>query len=515
MPKLPILTLKDLLATIKKNNPECDCDLITLAYEFGEKAHAGQMRMSGEPYFQHCVWTAHRLAELKLDTATIAAGLLHDVVEDCAVSPATLRKEFGDEICELVAGVTKLGKLKYRGIERYVENLRKMTVAMAEEIRVIFIKFCDRVHNLKTLDAHPEPTKRKRIAQESIEIYAVIANRLGMGELKGELEDLAFPFVNPQGFAKTKALFEAKVKVKKPYIDRFIKLLEPTLKETVKGSYKIHGRLKHLYTLWQKLQKPEVDWNIDRVYDLIAVRVIVPDIADCYGVLGAIHQTYPPMPGRIKDYIATPKANGYQSLHTTVLTPDDQIIEIQIRTFQMHEDAEHGAAAHWTYKETPNEVREKDTFVLKNSQRLDWIQHMLRWQQRAQENPEAFLTKIKTDFFADRIFVLTPRGDVIDLPREATPVDFAYAIHTDLGHSCTGAMVNDSIMPLDSVLSSGDIVKIIVDKKRKKPSSDWLEFVKTNTARDHIRSVLKLHAPVRAVRPRANGQTNSRRQKRS
>jgi len=484
------MTIQDLINTIKKNTLAVDFDLLQLAYEFAEKAHQGQKRASGEDYIQHSLETANLLAKFRLDETTIIAGLLHDVPEETQVSLKEIKKEFGEEIANLIEGITKLGKIKYRGIERYVENLRKMFVAIAKDVRVIFIKFADRMHNLKTLSALPKE-KQKRIALESLEIYAPIAHRLGMNDLKGRLEDLIFPYLYPQEYKITKKIFEQKIKVRNPFIKKFIVSLQKELAQAGFKDLEIHGRIKYLYSFYLKLNRPEINKNPDKIYDLIAVRIIIPydKIIDCYSVLGLIHNKWKPLPNRIKDYIATPKSNGYQSLHTTVFGPDDKIVEIQIRTQKMHRETEYGITANWIYAEKgkPKQGAQID------KKRMTWLNHLLEWQKESEsEQPEDFLKKLKMNFFKDRIFVFTPRGDVIDLSEQATPIDFAYHIHTNIGNSCTGVLINNHISSLDTLLKSGDVVKIITSKSRKKPSLDWLKFVKTHQARSKIKSALKL-----------------------
>jgi GTP pyrophosphokinase len=483
------MTFEDLLDTIKKNNLKVDFDLLQLAYEFAEKAHFGQKRASGEDYIQHSLETAILLAKFKLDETTIIAGLLHDVPEETSVSLKKIKKEFGEEIANLVEDITKLGKIKYRGIERYVENLRKMFVAIAKDVRVIFIKFADRMHNLKTLSALSKE-KQKRIALESLEIYAPIAHRLGMNELRGQLEDLAFPYIYPQEYKITKKIFQEKIKVRNPFVEKFKKELKKELALAGFKNLEIHGRIKHLYSFYLKLNRPEINKNPDKIYDLIAIRIIVPEkIVDCYSILGLIHSKWKPLPQRIKDYIAMPKFNGYQSLHTTVFGLDNKIIEIQIRTQKMHRETEYGIIANWVYAEKgkPKHGGQID------KKRMIWLNHLLEWQKESEsEQPEEFLKKLKINFFKDRIFIFTPKGDVIDLPEQATPIDFAYHVHTDIGHSCTGALINNHLSPLDTLLKSGDVVKIITSKSRKKPSLDWLKFAKTHQARSKIKSALKI-----------------------
>lgn len=472
-----------LLARVKANNPKADLDLVRLAFEYAEEAHRGQTRRSGVPYIQHSLRTAEILAELKLPWPIVVAGLLHDVPEDTDRTLKDLEKEFGADIASMVAGITKLGTIKYRGIDRYVENLRKMFVAMASDIRVILIKFADRMHNLETLDALPTK-KRLRIALESLEIFAPIANRLGMNEIKSKIEDLAFRHAMPEEYEWVSKLAQEAVQVKAGYTKRVSHQLSKYLKEANVPFVSIEGRVKHLYSLYRKLLRHERD--IVQIYDLIALRIIVPQVADCYAALGIIHQHWKPMKGRIKDYIAVPKPNGYQSLHTTVFCEDGEIVEFQIRTEQMHEEAERGIAAHWQYDED-------------GKQALDSIHRQLAWVKDLAERPLSMKAgaefgsseDARIDVFQNRIFVFTPQGDVIDLPEGATPVDFAYNIHTQVGHSCVGARVNDEIVSLDTRLSSGDMCEIITDKNRKSPNPDWLNFIKTGVARNHIKTAAK------------------------
>ena len=483
------MIIEDLLNIIKKNNLKVDATLIRLAYEFAEKAHFGQKRASGEDYIQHPLETACTLAKFKLDEATIIAGLLHDVPEETKVTLREIEKEFGKEIASLVEGITKLGTIKYRGMERYIENLRKMFVAMAKDVRIIFIKFADRIHNLRTLSALPEE-KQKRIALESLEIYAPIAHRLGMKEFGGRLEDLTFPFVYPQEYKITKKIFEQKIKVRNPYVEKFIEKIQKKLSTANFKNLQIYGRIKHLYSFYLKLNSLKINKNPDKIYDLIAIRIIVSEeVGDCYSVLGLIHEEWKPLPNRIKDYIAVPKYNGYQSLHTVVFGPNNKIIEIQIRTQKMHREAEYGIVAHWVYAEKGKPKQR----IQVDKKRLLWLNHLIEWQKEAEsEQPEEFLKKLKMNFFRDRIFIFTPKGDVIDLPEQSTAIDFAYHVHSDVGNSCISVLVNDHICPLDTTLKSGDVVKIITSKGRQKPSLDWLKFIKTHQARSKIKSALKI-----------------------
>jgi len=463
-----------------------DLDLVRLAYDFAEQAHRGQTRKSGEPYIEHPLQTAITLAKMGMDQDTIIAGLLHDVPEDTAYSLVDVEKNFGSGVANLVAGITKLGVIKYRGIERYAENLRRMFISMAQDIRIILIKMADRLHNLKTLK-HLAPEKQKRIAQESLEIYASIANRLGMGHIKGEIEDLAFPYVLPEEYAWMKNDVLPKIELKMEYIETVIKLIKKELVKNKIAVLSIHGRPKRLYSLYKKLIKPHYDRDVSKIHDLVATRIIVATISDCYKALGLIHQIWKPFPGRIKDYIAQPKPNGYQSLHTTVFGPDGKVVEIQIRTNKMHEQAEYGIAAHWNYKEFSRSTKKIGDKGYTPPEKLKWIQELVEWQKEIQDSQQ-YLKSLTVDVFKNRIFVFTPKGDVIDLPEEATTVDFAYHVHSFIGDHCTGAKINGQIVSLDTVLKNGDVVEIITDKNRKTPAYDWLKFVKTQAAKDKIRN---------------------------
>lgn len=456
-----------------------DVSLIERAYIFAQRAHDGQVRHTGEPYFYHAAEVAKKLAMLKLPSNVIAAGILHDVPEDTAKTVEDVRDAFGDDVAHMVGAITKLGKVKYRGEERYAENLRKMFVAMAEDVRVIFIKFADRMHNLETLYALPEH-KRLRIAKEVLEIYAPIANRLGMGEYRGAFEDYAFKYLDPKSYSWTQHLLEERVKKFGPAMDRALKEVDLSAKEHGISNANVHGRVKHCYSLHKKLERYKGDMS--KVYDIVALRVVVNSIPDCYAVLGILHGMYTPLPGRIKDYIAQPKPNGYQSLHTTVFDKDGSILEFQIRTKTMHEENEYGIAAHWKYKEGENDkerqVRwmEELALIQKELSTSDFMRH---------------LNELKFDMFNGHIFVFTPRGDVLDLPEEATPVDLAYAIHSEIGNKAVQCRVNGEIRALDTRLKSGDMCEIIVDKNRKLPNEDWLQFVKTRHAKEKIKDALR------------------------
>lgn len=479
---------------------EADQKLIRRAFDFAEKYHAEQTRKTGEPFVTHEIETAIFIANLHLDAQAIAAALLHDVCEDTPCSQGELKKNFGAKIAELVDGVTKLGKIRItrrwlilrdekelKEFDRQVETIRKMFVAMARDIRVILIKLADRRHNMKTLEG-VEPNKRLRIAQETLEIYAPIAYRLGMGDLKGQLEDLAFPYVYPEEYQKLKTMVQIPRQEKEKYIAKIrLTLLKKLAKAGIRTE--IHGRTKHLYSLWRKLQRYNND--IAQIYDLVAIRIMVRDLDECYKVLGVIHDMWKPLVGRIKDYIAQPKPNGYQSLHTTVFATNGQIVEIQIRTREMHDRAENGIAAHWHYAE------KKGTFnyLIKQNGRvpykeLVWIKELNRWQKAIRDNKE-IAESLSLDFFSDRIFVYTPKGDVKNLPAGATPIDFAFAVHTDIGKSCVGVKVNGKMVDLAHPLQNGDIVEILI-KKNSRPKQDWLKIAKTSDARAKIRSALRI-----------------------
>lgn len=466
------MTFNQLKETVKAHLPQADEKLLEKAFNFAATAHQNQKRATGEDYIQHSLSTAQTLAELNLPLPIIIAGILHDIPEDTACTLDEIRKEFGADIEKMVEGITKLSNIKYRGTERYIENLRKMFVAMAQDIRVILIKFADRLHNLQTLYALPA-NKQKRIALETLEIYAPIANRLGMGELQARLEDAAFKYAYPEAFVKMEEIVEKNFPIKKKALNNMIRKLKNRLEKENLKYREIYGRTKHYYSFYRKYVRYQEDPS--KIYDLVALRVIVDSVADCYTVLGVIHNLWKPIRGRIKDFIAQPKPNGYQSLHTTVFNDDQEIIEIQIRTQPMHEQAEYGIAAHWEYKENGHP----------ESQEIDWVMELAKWIKNI-DNNAAFLHGAKIDVLQNRIFVFTPQGDVIDLPENATPVDFAYQIHTEIGNKCSQALVNNEHKNLDQVLKNGDVVQIITDKNRKGPDPKWLKFVKTRIARNQI-----------------------------
>ncbi len=457
---------------IMKKKPRSDeKKLIRKAYYFAEKAHEGQKRASGEPYFNHVFATAKNLAEFGFDATTIAAGFLHDTVEDTEVTEEDIEKEFGKEIAFLVNGVTKLGTLKYQGRKRHVESLRKFFIAIAEDFRVVAIKLCDRLHNVQTLE-YVRKEKQKRIALETIEIYGPLAFRLGMSKLAGKLQDYAFPFAYPEEAKMVDELLKKRKKSDERYLEKVWRILKVELAEHGIKDAEIHSRVKGKYSLWKKLLRKNMD--IDRIYDIVALRVIVPQVEDAYRVLGIIHSRWRPLPGRIKDYIALPKINGYQSIHTTIFTGDGGIAEIQIRTYDMHEYAEYGPAAHSLYKQ---------------GEKIAWIQELKEVQSET-KNEQQFMRNLKMDFFDYRIFVFTPLGDVIDLPKGASALDFAYAIHTEIGNHAQAAKINGKHSALKTILQNGDIVEIITAKNAK-PSRKWLDYVKTSLARRHIQNATK------------------------
>ncbi|HHV06731.1 MAG TPA: bifunctional (p)ppGpp synthetase/guanosine-3',5'-bis(diphosphate) 3'-pyrophosphohydrolase [Firmicutes bacterium] len=474
------MKLGDLCRKIKSYNPKTDLNLVTKAYEFAALAHKGQFRISGDPYIQHPLGVASILAELELDVITVAASLLHDVVEDTQFTLEDINETFGEDIGLLVDGVTKLSRIEYKSKEeQQVENLRKMFFAMAKDIRVILIKLADRLHNLRTLKYLPV-RKQKKIAQETLDVYAPLAHRLGIFRIKWELEDTAFRYLEPEKYYELVEKVAKKRQERESYINKVIGIFMTKLEE-VGIEAEIQGRPKHLYSIYQKMAQQNKDFR--EIYDLTAIRVIVDSIKDCYGVLGVVHTLWKPVPGRFKDYIAMPKINMYQSLHTTVIGPEGEPLEIQIRTQEMHRTAEYGIAAHWRYKEGTKGTDEFDKKLL-------WLRQMLEWQHDLRDARE-FMETLKIDLFADEVFVFTPRGDVIDLPAGSCPIDFAYRIHTDIGHRCIGAKVNGHLVPLDYKLQNGDIVEVVTSKLANGPSKDWLKLVRTPQAKTKIRQWFK------------------------
>ncbi|MCX6713061.1 MAG: RelA/SpoT family protein [Candidatus Vogelbacteria bacterium] len=481
--------------TSKMKNPaEAGRRLVAHAFSFAQKAHEGQRRKSGEPYFLHPYNVALILADFGADAETIAAGLLHDTVEDTGITPEIIKKDFGTTVAFMVDGVTKLGELKYKGVARHAESLRKMFVAMAEDIRVIVIRLADRLHNVRTLQ-YVEPEKQKRIALETLEIYAPLANRLGMWKMKGLLEDASFPYAYPNEYKQVVTLRKTKGKETIKRLEKIYRVLQGALAERGFKDFSIDYRIKYLYSLWAKLKRNNMD--IESIYDISALRLIVDNVEQCYQALGIIHSLWRTVPGKLKDYIAGPKPNGYQSIHTAVFTGDGSIVEIQIRTKAMQREAELGAASHILYDEA-GKPKGKDA-EKKIPKSIKWISDLIEWQKNVKESDE-FLHTLKTDFIRDRIFVFTPKGDVVELPKGATMIDFAYTIHSDIGNHASGAWMNGKYVPLDTELTNKCTVKIET-KKIAKPSIKWLDFAKTTIAKRHIRNYLGLEnkPPVKSL----------------
>lgn len=475
-PKIP--TAAEIVALLKAPTKE-DAELISKAYEFSKKAHEGQVRYSGDPYFLHVANVGKTLASINIDAPTIAAGLLHDTVEDANISPKTIEQEFGSEVLTLVEGVTKLGKLKYHGVERHVESLRKFFVAMSRDVRVLLIKLADRLHNIQTLEHVPE-AKRARIALETLEIHARLADRFGMAKWKSILEDAAFPYAYPKEHAQVLSIIKNKRTTDEKYAEKIYRSMQKELAENGIKNAHVDYRVKNLYSLWKKLARKDMD--PDKVYDILAVRVIVKSVEDCYRALGIIHKHWRPVSGRIKDYIAVPKANGYRSLHTTIFRGDGGVIEIQIRTEEMHAEAQYGIASHLAYKE-------KGTLQGETEKNLAWVKELAKWQKEVSKT-EDFMEHLHMDFFKNRVFVYTPKGDVIDLPEDSSPIDFAYAIHSRIGDHVSGAKVNGKLVSIETKLQNGDIVEIET-KESASPKRKWLDYTKTTMAKRHIRAYLE------------------------
>ena len=476
-----------LLATVRANRPADDLDLIRSAWAFCIQKHAGQKRASGEPYIGHPLEVAQVLAELKMDATAIAAGLLHDAVEDTDVTAADIAKRFGEQVAHIVEGVTKLDKIKFANREDHqAENIRKMLLAMVTDLRVVIIKLADRLHNMRTLE-HLRPDKQKRIARETLDVYAPLAHRLGMGKLRGELEDLAFRYIDPFTYTQLSGEVDALRGEGEAFLNRIVATIESKLHDAgVKA--RVESRIKRLYSIQQKLVAHSIP--VDQVFDLFAVRVITETESDTYAVLGLLHSLWRPVPGRFKDFIAMPRPNLYQSLHTTLIAEGGHQFEVQIRTEDMHRVAEEGIAAHWKYKAT-------DNVTAKDEQRLAWVRQLMEWQ-REMTDPNEFMSTLRIDLYPEEVYTFTPKGKVIVLPKDASPVDFAYAIHTDVGHATTGAKVNGRIVPLRSKLRNGDIVEISTQTGHA-PSRDWLSFTKSSRARNKIKHWLNENQRARAI----------------
>ena len=474
--------LQELIEKIKKYAPNGDIDLIEKAYYYGKKAHEGQLRKSGEPYFIHPIAVANILCDMELDMQTIAAGLLHDVVEDTEYTYEDIKNDFGEEIADLVDGVTKLGQIKYKSKEEtQAENLRKMFLAMSKDIRVILIKLADRLHNMRTLKYMP-PEKAKSKATETLEIYGGIASRLGIYKVKWELEDIALRYIDSEGYYDLVEKVAKKRSQREAYIEKIVDILKEKVEE-VNIKCDIYGRPKHFYSIYRKMKNKHKDF--EEIYDLMAVRIIVNSVKDCYAVLGMVHTLWKPIPGRFKDYIAMPKPNMYQSLHTIVVGPDGEPVEIQIRTKEMHNIAEYGIAAHWKYKEGKTNVKEN-----KLEEKLQWLRQMMEWEKELKD-PQEFMDALKDDVFNSQVYVFTPKGDVIELPAGSTPIDFAYRVHTNVGNKCVGAKINGRIAPLDYKLENGNIVEILTSANSNGPSRDWVNIVQTPNAKSKIRQWFK------------------------
>jgi GTP diphosphokinase / guanosine-3',5'-bis(diphosphate) 3'-diphosphatase len=483
---LTVTRFRELMRRMRANRPNDDLELIRKAYEFSQKHHAGQSRASGQPYLVHPLEVALVLAEMKMDPVAIAAGLLHDSVEDTSVTVVDIRKEFGEQVAHIVEGVTKISAIDFATREeQQAENLRKMMLAMVDDIRVVLIKLADRLHNMRTLE-HLPPERQQKIARETLEIYAPIAHRLGMGKIRGELEDLGFRYVDSIGYQQVHDAVEARRKAGEAFLSRVETVFRDKLKEAGITAT-VESRIKRLYSIHKKLQRQHI--TVEQVYDLYAMRVITQSIQDCYAVLGIIHNLWRPVPGRIKDFIAMPRPNLYQSLHTSVISEEGTPFEVQIRTEEMHKMAEEGIAAHWKYKDGPVSAQDE--------QRLAWLRQVVEWQ-RDVSDPSEFLSTLKIDLYPEEVYTFTPKGKVVVLPRDSSPIDFAYSVHTEVGHSCVGAKVNGRMVPLRFKLHSGDIVEILTQAGHK-PSRDWLAIAKSSRARNKIKHWLNVHQRERAI----------------
>src|SRR5579883_89096 len=483
---LTVTKFRDLMKRLQANRPTDDLELVKRAYDYSLHVHSGQTRASGEPYLVHPLEVALVLAEMKMDPVAVAAGLLHDSVEDTSVTIVDIRQEFGEQVAHIVEGVTKISRIDFATKEeQQAENLRKMMLAMVDDIRVILIKLADRLHNMRTLE-HLPAERQQKIAKEKLEIYGPIAHRLGMGKIRGELEDLGFKYLDPIAYEQVKSAVESHRKVGEAFLSRVEGVVRDKLKEAGITA-KVESRIKRYYSIHKKLVRQRI--NVDQVYDLYAMRIITRSVQDCYAVLGIIHNVWRPVPGRIKDFIAMPRPNFYQSLHTSVITEDGTPFEVQIRTEEMHKMAEEGIAAHWKYKDGAVSAQDE--------QRLAWLRQVVEWQ-RDVSDPNEFLSTLKIDLYPEEVYTFTPKGKVVVLPRDSTPIDFAYTVHTEVGHACVGAKVNGRMVPLRHKLHSGDIVEILTQPGHK-PSRDWLSLVKSTRARQKIRHWLNIHQRERAI----------------
>ena len=484
MQELEEIKIQNVIKVMKLNNKKSNSHLILKAYEYAKTNHNEQKRLSGEEYIIHPLEVAYTLANLKMDDATICAALLHDVVEDTPITNEDIKKEFGEEIADMVAGVTKLSKIKYVSVEeQQVENYRKMFLAMGKDIRVILIKLADRLHNMRTL-SYLKRERQIANARETMDLYAPLANRLGIYSLKWELEDLAFKYLQPEEYKELILGIEKKREERLEFIDKIMEEIKIALKKS-KITAEMTGRAKHLYSIYRKMKRDNI--TLDQVYDLFALRIIVNSVKDCYAALGVVHDLYTPMPGRFKDYIAVPKPNMYQSIHTTLIGPKGTPFEVQVRTWDMHQIAEYGIAAHWAYKEAN---KNKKSNVIVTDDKLAWLRETLEWQKDMQD-PEEFLKTLKTELFEDEVYVFTPKGTIKSLPRGATPIDFAYSIHAEVGHKMVGCKINSKMMPIITPLKNGDIVEIITSDTSKGPSRDWIKIVKSTSAKNKIQQWFK------------------------
>ncbi len=483
---LTVTRFRELIKAVEGYRPNDNLDIIRKAYDYSLKHHRGQSRASGEPYLVHPLEVACVLAEMKLDPIALAAGLLHDSVEDTSVTIVDIRKQFGEQVAHIVEGVTKISKIDFASTEeRQAENVRKMVLAMVDDIRVVLIKLADRLHNMRTLE-HLPPERQAKIAKETLDIYAPIAHRLGMGKIRGELEDLGFRYMDPIAYQQVHEALEARRKTGEQFLARVEGIIREKLREANIEAV-TESRIKRLFSVHQKLLRQRI--NVDQMYDLFAVRIITHSVQDCYAVLGAIHNHWRPVPGRIKDFIAMPRPNFSQSLHTSAIADDGTPFEVQIRTEEMHKMAEEGIAAHWKYKDGPVSARDE--------QRLAWLRQVVEWQ-RDVSDPSEFLSTLKIDLYPEEVYTFTPKGKIVVLPRDASPVDFAYTIHTEVGHNCVGAKVNGRMVPLRYKLHSGDIVEILTQPGHQ-PSRDWLAIVKSSRARNKIKHWLNVHQRERAI----------------